>query len=309
MKLISLVVPCYNEEEVLPHFYEAFMQFAPTMAEKANFELILINDGSRDKTLEIIRELAKKDERVKYVSFSRNFGKEAGMLAGLEKSTGDLISIVDADLQDPLEMLVDMYEGIVQEGYDCVGARRSTRDGEPKLRSLFSDAFYYFINKVSDVPIVNGARDFRLMTRQMVDSIISMREYNRFSKGIFSFVGFKTKWLAYKNVERAAGATSWSFWSLFKYSMEGILGFSTALLHLSSLMGLFFCLCSFSFMAYIVIRTLMYGSDLQGYPSLVCLITFLGGIQLLSVGVLGQYIAKMYMEGKKRPIYIVKEEN
>ncbi len=307
--LISLVIPCYNEEPTVPCFFDAFLSFAPTMEARANFELVFVDDGSRDATMDAILEISKKDERVKYISFSRNFGKEAAMLAGFKKCTGDLIAIMDVDLQDPLEMLSDMLTGIQNEGYDCVAARRTTRDGEPFIRSIFARTFYYLINKISSTPIIDGARDYRLMTRQMLDAIIALPEYNRFSKGIFSFVGFKTKWLPYHNIQRVAGDTSWSFWGLFKYSVEGILSFSTAPLQLASLMGLFICFVSFIYICAMVTNTLIWDNPVSGYPSLVCIIGFLGGCQLLTIGILGQYLSKLYLESKSRPIYIVKEEN
>ncbi len=308
LPLISLVVPCYNEEPTVPLFYMAFCEIAVTMRASARFEVVFVDDGSRDKTMEAIRAVADQDERVRYLSFSRNFGKEPAMLAGFKKCTGDYIAIMDVDLQDPVEMLVDMLHGIRREGYDCVAARRTTREGEPYIRSLFARSFYYIINKISTIPIVDGARDFRLMTRQMLNAIIAMPEYNRFSKGIFSFVGFKTKWLPYQNVQRAAGDTSWSFWGLFKYSVEGALSFSTAPLQLASLLGFVVCTLSFLYICIMVFSTLMWDNDVSGYPSLVCIIGFLGGCQLLTVGILGQYLAKLYLEAKARPIYIVKEE-
>ncbi len=306
--LISLVVPCYNEEPTVPLFYEAFNAFSQTMLGRARFEVIFVDDGSKDKTVEAIRELAARDERVRYISFSRNFGKEPAMLAGFKKCSGDYVAIMDVDLQDPLEMLPDMLTGIQEEGYDCVAARRTTREGEPILRSLFARTFYYLINKISMTPIVDGARDFRLMTRQMLDAIIDMPEYNRFSKGIFSFVGFKTKWLPYHNIQRVAGNTSWSFWGLFKYSIEGVLSFSTAPLQIASLLGLVTCLVSFIFICCMFVNTLIWDNPVKGYPSLVCIIGFLGGCQLLTIGILGQYMSKLYLEAKRRPIYIIKEE-
>lgn len=306
MELISIVVPCYNEEESLKHFYKAFQELAADM-NSVEFEVILVNDGSKDKTLFKIRELVKLDTRIKYISFSRNFGKEAAMWAGLKSSKGDYVTIMDADLQDPPILINEMYREIKLSGVDCVGTRRSTRKGEPPVRSFFANMFYKLINKISDVDIVNGARDFRLMTRQMVDSILELEEYNRFSKGLFSFVGYETKWIEYKNVERVAGETSWSFWGLFKYSLEGIISFSTAPLHISSLVGIIMCILSFAFMILTVAKTLLWGEPVEGYPTLICMMTFLGGIQLFSIGILGQYVAKMYLETKKRPIYIVKE--
>ncbi len=309
LPLLSLVVPCYNEDAAVPYFYEAFVIFAKTMLERARFEVVFVDDGSSDKTIDVIRSLSEKDERVKYITFSRNFGKEPAMLAGFKKCTGDYIAIMDVDLQDPLEMLSDMLSGIQDDGYDCVAARRTTRDGEPFFRSLFARTFYYVINKISSIPIVDGARDFRLMTRQMLEAIIALPEYNRFSKGIFSFVGFKTKWLPYHNIPRVAGDTSWSFWGLFKYSVEGILSFSTAPLQLASLLGLVVCIVSFIYICAMVMNTLIWDNPVNGYPSLVCIIGFLGGCQLLTVGILGQYMAKLYLEAKCRPIYIIKDES
>lgn len=309
MKLLSLIVPCYNEEESLPLFYKAFDKLGRDLQKNAKLEVIFVNDGSRDKTVEIIKNLAASDTRVKYISFSRNFGKEPAMLAGLAKSQGDYTVIIDADLQHPPELILEMYEKIQIQGIDCVAARRTTREGEPLIRSLFSRLFYVLMGQISDTPIVSGACDFRLMKRPMVDAILSMGEYNRFSKGIFSFVGFHTEWIPYENVERAAGQTSWSFWSLFQYSLEGIFAFSTKPLHLSSIAGVFLCLFSFLFGTLTICKTLFWGEHIGGYTSLICVSTFLGGIQLFSIGILGQYIGKIYLEAKKRPIFITKEEN
>lgn len=303
---ISIIVPCYNEEEALPLFYDEICKTADTF-HKVNFEFIFINDGSRDKTLEISRNLAKKDKRVRYISFSRNFGKEAAILAGLEYSIGDYVAIMDADLQDPPSMLHEMYDGVRKEGYDCVATRRVSRKGEPPIRSFFAKCYYKIINKISNTEIVDGARDYRLMSRQMVNSILSLKEYNRFSKGIFSWVGYKTKWLEYKNVERVAGTTSWSFWKLFKYSLESIFAFSTVPLAISSVIGMIFCLISIIMIIFIIVRTLTFGDPVSGWPSLVCIIFFVSGIQLFCVGMIGQYLARMYLEVKNRPIYIVKE--
>lgn len=306
MDKISVVVSCYNEQEALPLFYEEITNVAKEMKD-VNFEFIFVNDGSKDKTLEVIKQFRENDERVKYISFSRNFGKEAAMYAGLKKATGDFVSIMDADLQDPPKLLVEMYETLKQKEYDCVATRRVTRKGEPPIRSFFARMFYKLINKISKTEIVDGARDFRLMTRQMVNAIISMEEYNRFSKGIFGWVGFNTKWLEYENVERAAGETKWSFWKLFKYSIDGIIAFSTAPLVLSTVMGILFCLVAFILIVFIVIRTLIYGDPVSGWPSMTCIILFVGGIQLFCIGIIGQYISKTYLEVKKRPIYIIKE--
>ena len=272
-----------------------------------DFEFLFVNDGSKDNTLNILKELAKKDKRVRYISFSRNFGKEAAMLAGLENARGDYITLMDADLQDPPAMLPEMYRLITEEGYDQVGTRRVTRKGEPPIRSFFARCFYKLINKMSKVEMVDGARDYRLMTRQVVDSIISLKEYNRYSKGLFSFVGYDTKWLEYENVNRVAGETKWSFWKLFKYAIEGIVAFTTVPLTLSSVFGIIFCLLSIIGIIFIVVRTWAFGDPVSGWPSLVCIILLLSGIQLLSLGIIGQYLAKAYLETKHRPIYIVKE--
>ena len=309
MDKISVIVSCYNEEESLPLFYEEMERVRKQDFENINFEYIFVNDGSKDKTLEEMKELAQKDEKVRYISFSRNFGKEAAMYAGLEIATGDYVTLMDADLQDPPALLRQMYDIIKNEGYDCVGTRRVTRKGEPPIRSFFARIFYKMINKMSDVEMVDGARDYRLMTKQMVNAIISMKEYNRYSKGIFSFVGFKTKWLEYENIERVAGETKWSFWKLFKYAIEGITAFSTVPLILSSVIGLIFCLVSFLLIIIIVIKTLIYGDPTSGWPSMVCIMFLIGGIQLFSLGIIGQYLSKAYLEIKQRPIYIVKETN
>lgn len=308
MDKISVIVSCYNEEKALPLFYEEIERVRKQDFEGiANFEYIFVNDGSKDKTLEEIKELRKKDDKVRYVSFSRNFGKEAAMLAGLEAAEGDYITLMDADLQDPPSLLKQMYDAIKLEGYDSVGTRRVTRKGEPPIRSFFARMFYKIINKMSDIEMVDGARDYRLMKRKVVDAIISLKEYNRYSKGLFSFVGFDTKWIEYENVERVAGETKWSFWKLFKYALEGITAFSTTPLLLSSFLGLLFCVLAFIAIIFIIVRTLVFGDPTSGWPSLVCIIVFVSGIQLFSMGVIGQYLSKMYLEVKKRPIYIVKE--
>lgn len=306
MEKISIIVPCYNEEEAMPLFYDEICKTASTF-DKVDFEFIFVNDGSRDKTLDVARDLAKKDKRVRYISFSRNFGKEAAMLAGLEYSVGDYVAIMDADLQDPPSMLHEMYDGIKNGGYDCVATRRVSRKGEPPIRSFFAKCYYKLINKISSTEIVDGARDYRLMSRQMVNSILSLKEYNRFSKGIFSWVGYNTKWLEYKNVERVAGTTKWSFWKLFKYSLESIFAFSTVPLAISSIIGLMFFLISMIMVVFIIVRTLTFGDPVAGWPSLVCIIFFISGVQLFCVGIIGQYLSKMYLEIKNRPVYIVKE--
>lgn len=308
MDKISIVVPCYNEQEVLPYFYKEIVQIAQKMAEQT-FEILFINDGSKDNTLPILRELSSKDQRVKYISFSRNFGKEAAMYSGLQNSSGDYIAVMDVDMQDPPSLLPKLYEELLEGRCDCVATRRITRKGEPLIRSFFARCFYKFINKISDTEIVDGARDFRLMTRTMVDSILSMKEYNRFSKGIFGWVGFNTKWIEYENVERIAGETKWSFWKLFLYSLEGIIAFSTTPLAISSIIGFLFCIISFIMIILIMIRTIILGDPVAGWPSLVCIIFFVGGIQLFCIGILGQYLARTYLETKKRPLYICSETN
>ncbi len=307
MDKISLIVPCYNEEQALPFLYEEIVKLADEMAEQ-EFEFIFINDGSKDRTLELVKELKASDERVHYVSFSRNFGKEAGIYAGLQAATGNFVSLLDADLQDPPSLVKEMYFTLKTEGYDCVATRRVDRKGEPPVRSFFAKQFYKLINKISDTEVVDGARDFRLMTRQMVDAILDMSEYNRFSKGIFGWVGFKTKWIAFENVERVAGETKWSFIGLFLYSLEGIIAFSTRPLLIASLFGILFCIIAFFMICVIVAKTLIWGDPVDGYPSLICAIFFMGGIQLFCLGILGQYLSKTYLETKKRPIYIIKEK-
>lgn len=308
MKKISVIVSCFNEEKALPIFYKKIEEVRIRDFFDTDFEYIFIDDGSKDKTLEIIKDLALKDEKVRYVSFSRNFGKEAAMLAGLEAAEGDYVTLMDADLQDPPDLLRKMYDIILEEGYDCVGTRRVSRKGEPPIRSFFARIFYKLINKMSDVEMVDGARDYRLMTKQMKDAIVSMKEYNRYSKGLFSFVGFKTKWLEYENIERVAGETKWSFWKLFKYALEGITAFSTVPLVLASFIGLLFCLISFIMIIVIIIKTLVFGDPTSGWPSLTCIIFMVSGIQLFSLGIIGQYLSKTYLEVKKRPIYIIREQ-
>ena len=308
MDKISVIVSCYNEEKALPLFYEEMERVRKRDFDGiVDFEYIFVNDGSKDNTLKIMKELNEKDSKVRYISFSRNFGKEAAMYAGLEASVGDYVTLMDADLQDPPALLKQMYDYIKNEGFDSVGTRRVTRKGEPPIRSFFARKFYKIINKMSDIEMVDGARDYRLMTRQVVDSIISLKEYNRYSKGLFSFVGFDTKWLEYENVERVAGETKWSFWKLFKYALEGITAFSTTPLIISSIVGVLFCLISFIMILIIIIRTLAFGDPTSGWPSLVCIIFFVSGIQLFSLGIIGQYLSKTYLEVKNRPIYIVKE--
>ena len=301
--LISIIVPSYNEGAALPHFYEAIAKQSAIMRQSSDvdFEYLFINDGSKDNTLSVIKELAAKDKRVKYVSFSRNFGKEAAMYAGLENASGDYVTIMDADLQDPPEMLSKMYDCVKNRGYDCAATRRVSREGEPPIRSFFARLFYKLINKISNANIVDGARDYRLMTRQMVQAILEMKEYNRFSKGIFGWVGFNTKWLEFENTERVAGETKWSFWKLFLYSLDGIIGFSTVPLAIASIIGLIFCIVAFVMILVIIAKTLIFGDPVAGYPSLVCIIFLVAGVQTFSIGIVGQYLANTYLETKNRP--------
>lgn len=307
-KLLSIIVPCYNEEESVPLFYQEAVKQETFFHQKGvELEFIFVDDGSKDRTVEEVRRLREKDERVHLVSFSRNFGKEAGIIAGLEKAKGDFTVLMDADLQDPPALLPEMY-GYIEEGYDSVATRRVDRKGEPPIRSFFARRFYALMRKISKTEIVDGARDYRLMTRQVTDAILSMREYNRFSKGIFGWVGYKTKWLEYENVQRAAGETKWNFWKLFLYSLDGIMAFSTMPLSIASFFGILFCIVAFVFMIFIFVRALIYGDPVSGWPSMVCIISFIGGVQLLCLGIMGQYMSKLYMEVKDRPKYLVKEE-
>lgn len=305
MKKISIVVPCYNEEESLPYFYDEVEKIVKKI--KAEIEYVFVNDGSRDNTLKILKFLAKKDKRVKFISFSRNFGKEAAILAGLEYSTGDYVTTMDADLQDPPELLLDMYDALENEDYDICAAKSKSRNGYSFFRKLFTGWFYKIIEKISKTEMVDGARDFRLMRRVVVDSVISMQEYNRYSKGLFSFVGFKTKWLEFENRERVAGNTKWNFWKLFAYAIEGIVAFSTAPLIIAALLGVILCFISFIMILFIIGKTLIFGDPVSGWPSLVCIIFFLSGVQLFATGIIGEYLAKTYLETKKRPIYIIRE--
>ncbi len=306
MEKISIVVPAYNEEESIPYFYEEINKEFKEL--KQELELIFVDDGSKDKTLDVIKGLTK-DKRVKYISFSRNFGKEAAMWAGLNASTGDYVTIMDSDLQDPPSLLKEMIRLIKEEGYDIVGTRRVTRKGEPVIRSFFARMFYKIINKMSKVEMVDGARDFRLMTRQVVNSVLSLKEYNRYSKGLFSFVGFKTKWLEYENIQRVAGETKWSFWKLLLYAIDGIVAFTTIPLTIAIAIGFIFCLIAFIMIIVVIVKTIAFGDPTTGWPSLVCIIFMVSGIQLLCIGVIGEYLSKMYLEVKNRPIYIVKESN
>ncbi len=307
MKKVSIVVPCYNEEESLPIFYKTIHEITEELKSKVSFEFILVDDGSQDKTLSLLKELAKKDKRVRYISFSRNFGKEAAMLAGLEHAEGDYITIMDADLQDPPSLLKEMIETLESGEYDCVATKSTNRKGYSFLRKTFTKWFYSIISKLSNIELVPGARDFRLMTRQMVNAIISMKEYNRYSKGLFSFVGFKTKWIDFEIEERVAGTTKWNFWKLFSYAVEGIVAFSTTPLVFAALVGLIFCLISFILIVVIIAKTLIWGDPVGGWPSMTCIMFFVGGIQLFCTGIIGEYLAKAYLETKKRPIYIIRE--
>lgn len=309
-KMLSVVVPCYNEEDVINIFYEAIKDVLDrqTKIHGITWELWFVDDGSTDYTLGQIKILQKYDERVHYVSFSRNFGKEAAIYAGLEAAWGDYVVTMDVDLQDPPELIEEMLWAVISEGYDCVATRRSTRKGEPVIRSFFAKMFYRILNRMSKTGVVDGARDYRLMTRAVVDAILQMKEYNRFTKGIYEWVGFKTKYLEYENVERAAGQTKWSFWKLFKYSVEGIVAFSTMPLVFASAGGIFLCGISFIVILILVIRALLYGDPVPGWPSLACITIFLSGLQLFSNGVLGIYLSKTYLESKHRPIYVAKEK-
>ena len=307
MKKVSLIVPCYNEEEALPLFYDAVSNVMNSI--NYDYELLFIDDGSKDRTLSILKELSQKDSHVTYIGFSRNFGKESAMYAGFCNAHGDYVAVMDADMQDPPDLLPKMLDILENQDYDSVATRRVNRDGEPPIRSWFARRFYKIINKISDADIVDGARDFRLMKREMVAAIISMCEYNRFSKGIFGWIGFKTYWLPYENVNRIAGETKWNFWKLFKYAIDGVINFSQAPLSIASWFGIFMTIDSFIAVIFIIIRKTIFGDPVDGWASTVCVITFIGGIQLFCMGIMGQYIAKMYMEVKKRPHYIVKDCN
>lgn len=308
MKLLSVIVPCYNEEENVRDFYDELCRNADFFREKQlELEIIYVDDGSRDRTVLEVKKLHEEDGRVRLVSFSRNFGKEAAIYAGLQKCRGDLAVLMDADLQDPPSLLPEMYS-YIEQGYDSVATRRVTRKGEPLIRSFFARMFYKLMNKISRTEIVDGARDYRLMTRQVVDAILSMTEYNRFTKGIFGWVGYKTKWLEYENVERRKGETKWSFWKLFLYSLEGIIAFSTVPLTIASVAGVFFCLVAFVIIIVTIVRKLMFDDPTSGWPSLVCIIMMVSGVQLFCLGIVGQYLSKTYMEVKRRPIYLVREE-
>ena len=308
MDKISVVVPCYNEEEALPVYYKEMCRVMDEMKDVV-FELIFVDDGSSDATLGIMKDLNEKDSRCRYLSFSRNFGKEATIYAGLKASEGDYVALMDVDLQDPPALLPEMYEILQEDGYDNVATKRATRTGEPRIRSFLSESFYKFVNAISKTEIVDGARDYRLMKRKMVQAVLEMSEYNRFSKGIFGWVGFKTKWLDFENVERSAGETKWSVWKLFRYSLEGITGFSVVPLALASVLGILFCGLSALMILVIIIRTLVWGDPVSGWPSMACIVFMVSGVQLLCLGILGQYLSKTYLETKHRPIYLLRESS
>ncbi len=307
MKDLTIAVPLYNEEEALPILFDTTEKILKEKLPEADYEYLFIDDGSSDGTMEVVHRLAKESDRVHYISFSRNFGKEAAIYAGLQNASGKYVVIMDADLQDPPSLLPKMYETVTKEDYDCVGTRRVSRKGEPPIRSFFARKFYKIMGKISKTEVVDGARDFQMMNRKVVDAIVSMGEYNRFSKGIFGWVGFKKKWLEYENVERAAGETKWSFWKLFLYAIDGMVAFSTAPLILSSFMGLIFTLAAFIGIIFIIVRTLIFGDPTSGWPSMVCILLLVSGVQLLCIGILGQYIAKTYLETKRRPLYLIEE--
>ncbi|MCI0131029.1 MULTISPECIES: glycosyltransferase family 2 protein [Enterococcaceae] len=306
-KVLSIIVPCYNEQDTI-HPYISQMTDIEALLPELTFEYWFINDGSKDNTLNVLKEISKQSEQYNYLSFSRNFGKEAALYAGLEHARGNYITVMDVDLQDPPELLPKMVELLQQDDYDCIGTRRVTREGEPKIRSFFAKKFYKIINKISDIEIVDGARDYRLMSRQMVDAILELKEYNRFSKGIFSWVGFNTYYLEFENIERVDGETSWSFWDLLQYSIDGIISFSEFPLKLSTILGFISFVASIFALIFIVIRALIFGDPTSGWPSLVCIVLALGGLQLLCLGVVGQYLGKTFLETKQRPIYIIKDK-
>ena len=303
---ISVIVPCYNEEESLPIFYKEITKVIKEMG-NVEFELLFINDGSKDNTLNILRSLSKKDKRVRYISLSRNFGKEGGMYAGLENATGDFVAIMDADMQDPPSMIKEMYRSIKEEGYDCVALYSPNHKDYGFIRKVFTKCWYKLIGAISSTPQVPGAREFRLMKRKVVDAIVNMKEYNRYSKGLFSFVGFNTKWIKYEAPDRIAGKSKFNFWKLFRYALEGILAFSTTPLVISAIVGIILCLISFIAIIIIIVKTLVFGDPVSGWPSLACLIIFIGGLQLFFFGIMGMYLSKLYLEVKKRPIYITSE--
>ena len=308
MSLLSIIVPCYNEEENIADFYHEVLKNSAFFEEKKiELEMLYIDDGSKDGTAAEVKKLCAEDKRVHLLSFSRNFGKEAAIYAGLKKAKGDYAVLMDADLQDPPALLPEMYS-YIEQGYDSVATRRVTRKGEPVIRSFFARLFYRLMNRISKTEIVDGARDYRLMTRQVVDAILSMTEYNRFTKGIFGWVGFETKWIEFENVERKKGETKWSFWKLFLYSLDGITAFSTMPLAVASVMGVLFCIVAFLLIAVTIVRKLIFGDPTSGWPSLVCIISLISGVQLFCLGIVGQYLSKTYMEVKRRPIYLIKED-
>lgn len=310
MKKLSIIVPCHNEESNLPLLFEDLKNEKKNLdkIEKIEYEIICVNDGSTDNTLEVLKEYSKKFKYIKYISFSRNFGKEAAMYSGLKYSSGDYIVIMDADGQDPVSLLSEMLKGI-NNGYECIATKRNNRKGEPIIRSFFAKLFYKLINKISDTKIVDGARDYRMFTRKYVNSLLEMSEFNRFSKGLFSYVGYKTKYLEYENIERRNGKTAWSFWKLVKYSIDGIVAFSTTPLIIVSIIGIIICFISVLFLIYIIINKLVYNNSADGWTSLACLITFTSGVIVFSIGISSQYLARIYSEVKKRPLYIVDETN
>lgn len=307
-ELLSIVVPCYNEEQALPLFVEELKKVMCQMR-TLDFEVLLVNDGSKDRTRDLMVALSSQDERIKFISFSRNFGKEAAIYAGLKNTKGDYAVLMDADMQDPPALLPEMYAAIKEEGYDSVATRRVSRKGEPPIRSFFARQFYKLMNSISKTELVDGARDYRLMNRKFVNALLELEEYNRFSKGLFGWVGFKTKWMEFENVERIAGETKWSFWSLLKYSIEGIVAFSTMPLVMASFLGILCCFIAFVAIVFIVARQLIWGDPVDGWASTTCIIMMIGGLQLFAIGIVGQYLAKMYLETKERPIYIVDESN
>lgn len=307
--LLSIIVPCYNEEAALPYFLPEIQKSAEDLREQYGLEVefLFVDDGSKDGTLALLRQYAREDSQVRYISFSRNFGKESAMYAGLENARGDYAVVMDADLQHPPAMLAEMYHAVTEEGYGIAAARRVSRKGEPPIRSFFARLFYRLINKISNAEFVDGASDFRMLCRPAIDALLRLGEYNRFSKGIFGWIGFKTKWIPYENVERVAGETTWSFWKLFFYSLEGVVAFSTVPLAIASLMGVLLCLTAFVWLLVIVVKTLIWGDPVAGFPTLACLLLLIGGSIQLSLGIIGQYLAKTYLETKRRPIYIVGE--
>ncbi|MBQ5850380.1 MAG: glycosyltransferase family 2 protein [Lachnospiraceae bacterium] len=305
MDKLSVIVPCYNEQEVLDTFYDTIINVLSSM--DVDYELLFVDDGSKDDTINVFRRLAEKDERVRFISFSRNFGKEAAMYAGLENALGNMAVIMDADLQHPPKLLPQMYKALREEGYDMCGTRRVSRTGEPPIRSFFARRFYKLMNKMSDVELVDGAQDFCMMSKPVIEGILKMKEVNRFTKGIYSWIGFRKKWIEQENVERTLGETTWSFWGLLRYAIEGIVGFSTVPLIISSLFGMLFCFIALIMIVFVCVKTIFFGEPVQGYPTLICTISLIGGLIMLSIGVMGQYMAKMYLEVKNRPIYLIKE--